>query len=101
MSITDHDLYNMLKNGTVERVISSLDHSEAGRVVMVYEAMLYFADELKSGKKFMSLYTRYDPSKSRGVGDTIAKITKKFGIKPCGGCKKRQAAFNKTIPYKR
>ena len=27
---------------------------------------------------------------SRGLGDTIAKVTKTFGIKPCGGCKKRQ-----------
>jgi hypothetical protein len=40
------------------------------------------------------------PAKSRGLGDTIAKITKALGIKPCGGCKKRQAALNKLVPYK-
>ena len=38
--------------------------------------------------------------KSRGLGDTIAKMTKSVGIKPCGGCKKRQAILNKAVPYK-
>lgn len=38
---------------------------------------------------------------SRGLGDTIAKITSAVGIKPCGGCKKRQAALNRMVPYKR
>ncbi len=38
---------------------------------------------------------------SRGFGDTIAKMTSAVGIKPCGGCKKRQAALNKAVPYKR
>jgi len=37
---------------------------------------------------------------SRGLGDTIAKATKAVGIKPCGGCKKRQDWFNKHFPYK-
>lgn len=41
------------------------------------------------------------PSKSRGLGDTIAKATKAVGIKPCGGCKKRQAKLNKLVPYKK
>jgi hypothetical protein len=38
---------------------------------------------------------------SRGLGDTIAKATKAVGIKPCGGCKKRQAILNKIVPYKK
>jgi len=38
---------------------------------------------------------------SRGLGDTIAKATRAVGIKPCGGCKKRQAALNKLLPYRR
>ena len=38
--------------------------------------------------------------KSRGLGDTIAKITTAIGIKPCGKCKKRQAQLNKRFPYK-
>lgn len=41
-----------------------------------------------------------DPAKSRGLGDTIAQATKAIGIKPCGGCKKRQAKLNATVPYK-
>jgi len=38
-------------------------------------------------------------AKSKGLGDTIAKITTKIGIKPCGGCKKRQQKLNKMFPY--
>ena len=40
------------------------------------------------------------PWKSRGLGDTIAKVTKAVGIKPCGGCKARQAKLNALVPYK-
>jgi hypothetical protein len=40
------------------------------------------------------------PKKSRGLGDTIAKVTSKLGIKQCGGCKKRQEKLNKFLPYK-
>jgi hypothetical protein len=36
----------------------------------------------------------------RGLGDTIARVTKALGIKPCGGCQKRQEALNKLVPYK-
>lgn len=39
--------------------------------------------------------------KSRGLGDTIANLTSKAGIKPCGGCKKRQNKLNKMVPYKK
>jgi len=38
---------------------------------------------------------------SRGIGDTIAKLTSAVGIKPCGGCKKRQQKLNKLFPYGR
>jgi len=40
--------------------------------------------------------------RSRGLGDTVAKVIKAvtFGrVKPCGGCKKRQAALNRLVPY--
>lgn len=36
---------------------------------------------------------------SRGLGDTVAKITAAVGIKPCGGCKERQAKLNRVLPY--
>ena len=38
--------------------------------------------------------------KARGLGDTVAKMTKAVGIKPCGGCKKRQEWLNKKVPYR-
>lgn len=38
--------------------------------------------------------------KSKGLGDTIKKITDKMGIKQCGGCKKRQKKLNRLFPYK-
>lgn len=35
---------------------------------------------------------------SPGIGDTVAAVTTAAGIKPCGGCKKRQAALNANTP---
>ncbi len=37
---------------------------------------------------------------SRGLGDTVAKVTHAVGIKPCVGCKKRQVALNIFLPYR-
>lgn len=37
---------------------------------------------------------------SKGLGDTIKKVTDFLHIPQCGGCKKRQAALNKAFPYK-
>jgi hypothetical protein len=36
----------------------------------------------------------------RGLGDVVAAVTKAVGIRPCGGCAKRQAALNKLVPFK-
>lgn len=33
-----------------------------------------------------------------GIGDVVAGATKAVGVKPCGGCKARQAALNKATP---
>lgn len=33
-----------------------------------------------------------------GVGTVIAKVTTAAGIKPCGGCKRRQAQLDKATP---
>ena len=38
--------------------------------------------------------------RSRGLGDTIARMTTAIGIPPCGGCKKRQERLNKLVPYR-
>ena len=34
----------------------------------------------------------------RGLGDVVAKVTKKLGIKECGGCKERRKKLNKIVP---
>jgi hypothetical protein len=39
--------------------------------------------------------------KSKGLGDTVKKVTEKLGIKQCGGCKKRQEKLNRLFPYKK
>ena len=38
---------------------------------------------------------------SKGFGDTISKLTKSFGIKPCDGCNRRRKKFNEAIAYKK
>lgn len=40
-----------------------------------------------------------ESGKTRGLGDTVAKITKFFGIEPCEDCEKRRDYLNKRIPY--
>ncbi len=37
---------------------------------------------------------------SRGLGDSVASVTKKFGIKPCAPCQKRREKLNKMFPKK-
>lgn len=33
-----------------------------------------------------------------GIGDAVARATKAVGIKPCAGCRRRQAALNRWTP---
>ena len=47
--------------------------------------------------KYIALKNKY--GKLRGLGDFVASITSAVGIKPCGGCKKRQEALNKLVPF--
>lgn len=39
------------------------------------------------------------PASMRGLGDAVARVTSAVGVKPCGGCKKRQEALNKMVPF--
>ncbi len=55
---------------------------------------------LEETKQQRKPYVAPTPRRSRGLGDSIAKATKAMGISPCGGCKQRQAALNKLVPYK-
>tara|TARA_R110000824_G_scaffold344327_1_gene530963 strand:- start:279 stop:434 length:156 start_codon:yes stop_codon:yes gene_type:complete len=36
----------------------------------------------------------------KGLGDTVSRITKRMGIKECGGCKKRKAKLNDKFKYR-
>ena len=35
----------------------------------------------------------------KGLGDTVKRATEKLGVKPCGGCKKRQEKLNEMFSY--
>ena len=39
------------------------------------------------------------PTRPKGLGDSMAAVLKKFGVKPCESCKKRQEVLNKIFPY--
>lgn len=53
-----------------------------------------------SEEKDQKTEIKQDTKKSKGLGDTIKKVTDKMGIKQCGGCKRRQALLNQYFPYK-
>jgi hypothetical protein len=36
-----------------------------------------------------------------GLGDAISRVTSYFGVKPCGGCRRRAAALNRWIVFTR
>jgi hypothetical protein len=38
---------------------------------------------------------------SKGFGDTFAKITKSFGIKPCDACERRRKSWNEKLAYEK
>ena len=40
----------------------------------------------------------YQVGKSRGLGDSLAKLTKAVGVRPCGGCEKRRKVLNDWFP---
>jgi hypothetical protein len=37
--------------------------------------------------------------RSRGLGDTIHRVTSALGIPHCGGCEQRREFLNELIPY--
>lgn len=38
---------------------------------------------------------------SKGVGDTVAKITKTVGVEPCAKCEERRQRWNEKFAYKK
>jgi len=38
---------------------------------------------------------------SKGLGDTVAKITKTVGVEPCEKCEERRQKWNEKFSYKK
>lgn len=57
-------------------------------------------DRLPDGYAYDPVSEQPPQTRSRGLGDTIAKVTTALGIKPCQPCKKRQDVLNKLVPYR-
>lgn len=82
------------------RVMSAVRHRQCREQRGYFEAFAKSAGRQPIGP----------PRKSRGLGDTVAKITRATGLdkvakavarvtgKPCG-CAERQAALNALVPY--
>lgn len=52
-------------------------------------------------KTYFTYLKKIWSTQSVGFGDTVAKITKSFGIKPCAGCERRRKKFNEAIAYRK
>lgn len=50
---------------------------------------------VRLGWRLRSIWAR----RSRGLGDTVAKLTETVGIRPCAGCEERRQALNEAVPY--
>ena len=50
-------------------------------------------------KKYLNHLKRVWSKPSKGFGDTFAKITKSFGIKPCQKCEERRKSWNERLQY--
>ena len=73
---------------------------------------LFLKEQKKQQEKFGKLQQAHEEAqkklaaaqkelaKSRGLGDSIKKITDFLHIPQCGGCKERQEMLNKAFPYK-
>ena len=44
---------------------------------------------------------RFITDEEIGLGDVLKRATSYFGIRPCGGCKRRAAALNRRIVFTR
>lgn len=52
-------------------------------------------------KELLEMRSLLATKESKGLGDTIKKVTEKLGIKQCGGCKRRQEKLNRLFPYQK
>jgi len=71
------------------------------KIGQVYPAIR--VDLTKADHGHHAAFNQNDPKppaqRIRGLGDLIAAGTKAVGIRPCGGCKKRQEALNRMVPF--
>ena len=49
----------------------------------------------------LSKLTDGKPVEPLGLGDSMAAVLKRFGVKPCASCKNRREVLNRIFPYKR
>jgi hypothetical protein len=59
--------------------------------------MMNLTPKLQNWKTIKSIWAK----ESEGIGDTVAKMTKTFGIQPCEECERRRKAFNRAVSYKK
>ena len=70
---------------------------DIGMSFMEIKAAMKALEEEAMEKKLSAL--KKSSKRSKGLGDTIKKITNAVGVRQCGGCKKRQNKLNKLFPY--
>lgn len=96
-----------------ERIYNGETSADIGIPEVQYESLKKTVDEFTEqwgGGDFPADFRAWLKSKeevwtpdmaSRGLGDTVAKLTNAIGFrKPCGGCKKRQNTLNSKLPYR-
>lgn len=44
---------------------------------------------------------RFITDEEIGLGDAIMRMTSYFGIKPCGGCRRRAAMINRRVVFRK
>jgi hypothetical protein len=71
---------------------------ELCRTSAKHRAAFYQIDQTAKIQPAENQPTSKRARKSRGLGDVVAAATKAIGIRPCGGCRKRQAVLNHYIP---
>lgn len=73
-----------------------------GRTIRIAPAPDGGVDLTVSGTMVPEIAAKPPSHRSRGLGDTVAKVLEKAGVKPkrgCG-CRKRQAFLNRLFPYR-
>lgn len=53
---------------------------------------------IENGEPVLTPCVDVSPGGPGGLGDALAAATGAVGVKPCGGCKKRQQALNRATP---